>query len=111
MHIVLSKGKKTDFIALLVFFFLNKKHGRCILCLIILGVLLFSVLRGMGPAKPFRENVGPEDILIGESLTCRREEAKLCVILSEHSGWQENILEFSFIFSAAEECSYQSILT
>lgn len=41
----------------------------------------------------------------------RREEAKLCVILSEHSGWQRNILEFSLIFSAAEECPYQSLLT
>lgn len=40
-----------------------------------------------------------------------RREAKLCVILSEHSGWQESILEFSCIFSAAEECSYQSFLT
>lgn len=41
----------------------------------------------------------------------RREEAKPCVILSEHSGWQGNILEFSFIFSATEECPYQSLLT
>lgn len=66
----------------------------------------FSVLRGMGPAKPFRKNMGPGDISMERvgSAAPRREEAKLYVILSKHSGWQENILEFSFIFSATEEC-------
>lgn len=85
MQIVLIKGKKTDFIALLVVFcfvlFFNKKHGRCILCLVISGVLLFSVLRGMGPAKPFRENMGPEDILSGKSWVCstqKRRSQTLC---------------------------------
>lgn len=84
MQIVLSKGKKTDFIALFVFVFVlffNKKHGRCILCLVILGVLLFSVLRGVGPAKPFRENMGPEDMLSGKSWVCstqKRRSQTLC---------------------------------
>lgn len=73
----------------------------------------FSVLRGMGPAKPFRENMGPEDILSGKKLGLQHPEEKKpnSVILSKHSGWQGNILEFSFIFSAAEECPYQSLLT
>lgn len=41
----------------------------------------------------------------------RQEEAKLYAIPSRHSGWQGNILEFSFIFSTAEECPHQSLLT
>lgn len=72
---VLSKGKETDFIALLVlggfrFFLFCKQHGRCILCLVILGGCFFLFFKGDGPAKPFRENVGPEDILDGENLIC-----------------------------------------
>lgn len=72
MPVVLSKGKETDFIALLVFgvlFLFYKQHGRCILCLVILGGCFF-LFQGDGPAKPFRENMGPEDILDGKSLTC-----------------------------------------
>lgn len=35
-----------------------------------IGGLLFSFFKGDGPAKPFRENVGPEDILDGKNLIC-----------------------------------------
>lgn len=35
-----------------------------------IGGLLFSFFKGDGPAKPFREKVGPEDILDGKSLIC-----------------------------------------
>lgn len=34
------------------------------------GGLLFFFFKGDGPAKPFRENVGPEDIFDGKSLIC-----------------------------------------
>lgn len=73
----------------------------------------FFCFEGDGPAKPFKENVGPEDIFHGKSLICsiQKRRSQTLVILSEHSGWQRNILEFSFIFSAAEECPYQSLLT
>lgn len=36
----------------------------------------FSVLRGMGPAKPFRENMGPEDILSGKSWVCSTQKKR-----------------------------------
>lgn len=39
------------------------------------------------------------------------EEEPNSALLSERSGWQGNILEFSFVFSAAEECPSQSLLT
>lgn len=33
-------------------------------------VFFFFFFKGDGPAKPFRENVGPEDIFDGKSLIC-----------------------------------------
>lgn len=77
-----------------------------------IGGFTFSVLRGMGLAKPFTESMGPEDILNGKSVLCStRKRRSQTVILSDRSGWQGNILEFSFIFSTAEECPCQSLLT
>jgi hypothetical protein len=52
MQIVLSKEKKTDFIALLVcwvfFFFLTTWQMHIVSGYILGGVIFFSVLRGMG---------------------------------------------------------------
>lgn len=40
--------------------------------------------------------MGPEDILNGKSWVCgtQKRRSQTHVILSEHSGWQGNILEF-----------------
>lgn len=57
-------------------FLFYKQHGRCILCLVILVGGCFFLFQGGGPAKPFRENVGPEDILDGKSDLQPLEEKK-----------------------------------
>lgn len=125
MHMVQSKGKKTDFIALLVlgcflcFFLNNMADAYCVWLLMGWGVVLFSVLRGMGQPS-HSEKTWVQRTFLMERVwftALRREEAKLGVILSEYSGWQGSILEYSFIFSAAEEslpepfaCSLKALL-
>lgn len=64
MQIVLSKGKKLtllhfQFIGVFcVFFFFNKKYGRCILCLVILGVLLIFCFEGEGASQAIQREHG-----------------------------------------------------
>lgn len=110
--IVLSKGKKTDFIALLVFCFCflteNMADAYCVW--LYWEFYLFSVLRGMGPAKPFRENMGPEDILNGKSWVCgtqKRRSQTLC-----HSEWTLRLARkhtwILILFSATEECPHRA---
>lgn len=68
----------------------------------------------MGPAKPCRENVGPEDILSvekGRGLQHPEEEEPNSALLSEHSGWQGNILNFHSSSRLLRECPSQSLLT
>lgn len=96
-----------------VLFLFYKQHGRCILCLVILVGACFFLFQGGWASQAIqrkRESRGHSSwkewfAALG------REEAKLCVTLSEFSGWQGNILEFSFIFSAAEKSPHQSPLT
>lgn len=92
----------------------KKNHGRCILCLVILGFfLLFFCLEGDGASQALQKERGSRghSPWKGRGLQHPEEEEPNSALLSEHSGWQGNILEFSFIFSAAEECPSQSLLT
>lgn len=115
MQIVLSKGKKTDLIALLVFCFCflteNMADAYCVW--LYWELYFFSVLRGWGQPSHSERTWVRRTFSMGRagSAASRKEEAKPYVILSERSDWQGNILEFSFIFSATEECPYQNLLT
>lgn len=76
--------------------FFNKKHGRCILCLVILGVLLIFCFEGNGASQAIQREHGSRGHLNGKSWvssTQKRRSQTLLFWVNTQAG-KETYLNF-----------------